>query len=93
MSDDDHSAIARYLDPAGRVVIYPSKASRKRQVLAYLASKLEQEREYSEREINDLLDRYHTFGDWALLRRDLYEAGFVERTPDGAKYWLSRRTG
>ncbi|WP_224241077.1 DUF2087 domain-containing protein [Hyalangium gracile] len=27
------------------------------------------------------------FNDWALLRRDLYDAKRVDRSPDGRRYW------
>jgi hypothetical protein len=82
--------IRRYLDREGRVRVYPSKQKMKRQVLAYLASKFEPAREYTEREVNELLRRHHTFDDWALLRRDLFDNGLLDRASDGARYWRAR---
>jgi hypothetical protein len=40
----------------------------------------------TEREINDLLNRWHVFGDHAVLRRALFESGLVDRTQDGRQY-------
>jgi hypothetical protein len=32
------------------------------------------------------LNRWHVFGDHAVLRRALFEAGLVDRTQDGRRY-------
>lgn len=39
--------------------------------LWYLADKIDMDREYSEPEINSLINSLHTFGDQATLRREL----------------------
>jgi len=83
--------LAPYLDDQRCVKTWPSKRNKKSVqtlVLRYLASKLEPGTNYSEREINQLLQRHHTFGDPALLRRELFESGLVNRTRDGFSYWL-----
>ena len=36
-----------------------------------------------------LLLQHHTFGDPALLRRELFERGLVDRVKDGSAYWLN----
>jgi hypothetical protein len=43
-------------------------------------------RVFTEREISDLLNRLHVFGDPAVLRRALFEASLVDRTQDGRQY-------
>jgi hypothetical protein len=80
-------ALRRFLDPKGRVTILPAKRQSQDLVLSYLASKFEHERQYAEREVNDLLKQWHTFQDPATLRRALYDARLLDRTPDGARYW------
>jgi len=55
---------------------------------AHLAAQFEPGREYHEREVNELLLDWHTFGDWALLRRVLYDWRYVDRESDGSRYWL-----
>jgi hypothetical protein len=54
--------------------------------VAYLAGRFEPGREYSEREVNELLLDWHTFGDWALLRRRLCDWRHMERERDGTRY-------
>jgi hypothetical protein len=81
--------LARYLDAEGRVTRWPGQkhVADRALIVAYLATHFETGRDYNEREVNALLQQYHTFGDPALLRRELYERGHLNRTPDGARYW------
>jgi hypothetical protein len=77
-----------YLDEQGRVKEWPvDKREAQRQVRDYLASKIEAGKAFSEAEINDTLNAWHTFGDTALLRRELISVGWLKRKPDGATYW------
>ncbi len=79
-----------YIDKEGRLTQWPSPTNKKglqRMALVYLASKFEFERQYSEREVNAILKEWHTFGDHALLRRELYDKGFFDRKVDGSQYW------
>jgi hypothetical protein len=90
---DDFAALKPYLDDEGRLTTWPSARNRKAVqtlVLRYLAEKFEFGRDYSEREVNDLLNRWHTFGDPALLRRELFENGYVNREKSGARYWRTK---
>lgn len=80
--------LGNYLDERGRVAVYPSKRQAKLVVLRHLATFFEAGRQYSEAEVNDLLRDHHTFEDWALLRRDLFENGLLRRNRDGSVYWL-----
>ena len=77
----------RFLDDLGRVTAFPAKRSMKAPVLAYLAEKFEGDRLYTEREVNALLSVWHTFSDPATLRRELYDAHYLDRDPDGKHYW------
>ncbi len=86
----DTAEIANLLDDDGRVRRWPKKQDQKRLVLEYLSGKFTVGVEYSEGEVNAVLDAWHLFGDHALLRRELYDRGLVERTPDGRRYWLPR---
>jgi hypothetical protein len=55
-------------------------------VLREIASRFELEKSYTEREVNELLKPvYH---DHVKLRRFLIEYGFLDREPDGSKYWV-----
>lgn len=76
----------RFLDAEGRVKAFPAKRSMKAPVLAYLAEKFEADRTYTEREVNELLDSWHTFSDAATLRRELYDAHYLVRDSHGTQY-------
>ncbi|KAF3885254.1 MULTISPECIES: DUF2087 domain-containing protein [Nostocales] len=82
--------LKRYLDEQGRVKEWPSKRNRSRfqqLVLEYLANQFEIDSIYSEKQVNQLLNQHHTFGDPALLRRELFERGLLDRKRDGSAYW------
>jgi hypothetical protein len=85
----DWTEITKYLDDEGRVKIWPSKRNRKYQieVLKYLASKFETNISYTEKEVTKLIDENHTFGDPAMLRREMFEARLLDRKIDGSIYW------
>jgi hypothetical protein len=81
---DAHSVAALF--SRGRLTAIPRRAARREQLLAHLAETLfEREREYGEREVNDLLLTVHE--DFSALRRYLVEAGWLTRTADGSTYW------
>lgn len=80
--------IARFLDDEGRIKQYPSAVKNKKLVIEYLSGKFEKDRIYTEKEVNAIIDRWLTFGDYFLLRRMLIEYGFMGRKPNGSQYWL-----
>lgn len=82
------SELQNFLDSEGRLTIYPAKQRYKILSLFYLASKFQRDRTYTEKEVNQLLKQWHTFGDWAMLRRDLYDKFFLGRQADCSSYWL-----
>ena len=79
--------INNFIDSTGKIKIWPSKHDYKFQVLKYLSDKFEYNRFYSEKEVNNIIESYHTFSDYFLLRRELIVGKFLSRTRDGAKYW------
>ncbi len=80
--------LTHFMDAEGRLVMFPAKRKMKLQALLYLAGKFEKDRIYTEKEVNALLSRWHTFGDPATLRRELYHHRLLNREPSGASYWL-----
>lgn len=84
--------LQHYLDDQHRLKEWPSKRNRGRfqqLALEYLATKFEPNTRYTERDVNALLNQHHTFGDPALLRRELFERGLVDRLSNGSAYWLT----
>lgn len=82
--------IRRFLDGEGRITQLPRKLTVRRDVLAYLATKFEYDTDYREREVNDICECWHTFGDFFLLRRELVDYGLLGREPNGSRYWRIR---
>ena len=85
------TALKNFLDAEGRLVRYPAKHKYKIFALFYLAGKFERGRRYSEKEVNQILKDWHTFGDWAMLRRNLYDRRFLGRRADCSEYWLEEQ--
>ena len=83
--------LAKFLDKEGRVTRWPARRHvvvDTAAIIAYLATKFEADRKYTETEVNAILNQWHTFGDWALLRRELFERHYLDRTKDGREYWV-----
>ena len=84
--------ISRFLDDQNRIKIWPSKKEMKFEILNYLADKFEYGRFYKEKEVNSIIDNWHTFGDYFLLRRGLIDYCFLSRTKNGARYWREEQS-
>jgi hypothetical protein len=81
--------LMRFLDRSGRLAMWPPARQRdKLLVLEHLASFFQPGRVYSEKEVNELLNLHSALEDSAALRRALYEYRFINRTRNGARYWL-----
>ncbi len=87
----DTHELRPFLDAEERLRSWPAKPKKQLLALQYLATKVEWDRQYTEQEISELLTRFHTFGDAALLRRELYMKHFLDRKPDGSAYWKTER--
>ena len=80
--------LKNFLNADGRLTAFPAKRKMKVYALIFLADKFEAGRTYTEKEVNDLLNEWHTFGDPATLRRELYDYRFIDRDSSGRTYWL-----
>lgn len=83
----DLSNLKPFFDKEERLISLPAKHKKKLIALWYLAEKIEAGRQYSEPEINALLDEWTTFNDHATLRRELYNKRLLNRTADCSRYW------
>lgn len=81
-----------YMNDERQLIVWPSKHKNQMDALLYLADQFEQGKIYTEKEVNELLERFHTFEDPALLRRELYEKGLLGRKHDGSEYWKADNT-
>ncbi len=76
----------RVFDAPGRLLRWPSKRPEQVLVLWCLWMAFDGKRRYSEREVNEVLNAHHAFGDHCLLRRELVEMKLLARTPGGEQY-------
>ena len=60
--------LRNFLDAQGRLTSFPARRKMKIYALLYLTGIFDAEKEYTEREINEILLRKHTFSDPAALR-------------------------
>lgn len=79
--------LRRFLDADGRLKVWPGKLKDQKLVLAHLATCFEPGRDYTERQVNEILMGLHTFGDWVSLRRALIDYRFLAREGNGSRYW------
>ena len=66
---------------------FPPKEKKKVVILTEIAKLFKPGKEYSEKQVNAVLEP--VYEDYVMIRRYLIEYGFMARTKDGAKYWLT----
>lgn len=77
---------ARQFDEQGRLLRWPTRPVLQDLCLWVLWSRLASRKTFTEKQISELIKRWHVFGDHALLRRALIEWRLVQRTLDGSEY-------
>ena len=75
-----------FLNDEGKLTALPAKKRKKLPALYFLSEKFEGNRDYTESEVNDILDSATAFHDPATLRRELYDHHLLDRTPDCRAY-------
>jgi hypothetical protein len=78
--------LARQFDAHGRLMRWPTRRAQQEPCIWVLWSRLPPNRTLREQEINELLNDEHTFGDYALLRRELCNLALLWRPADGSAY-------
>lgn len=87
MYSSEYPELKPFLNEKEQLTQLPAKHKKKLTAIYYLGEKLESGRQYTEGEINDLLDGWTTFHDPATLRREMYNTCLLNRTRDCAAYW------
>jgi hypothetical protein len=93
---DELSATARkalmQFDGEGRLVRLPKNKLAVQQMAVWaLWTQFAARRDYTEREVNAILNAHHTFGDPATLRRELVNMKLLGRESDCSRYWKEPR--
>jgi len=89
--DTKYIALNGYKNDEGKFRTFPGKRQKQKValMLEYLSEKFEQNKTYTEKEVNDILNQHHVFNDPASLRRLMFGQGILNRTIDGRQYWLN----
>lgn len=87
-ADYPEKVLSDYLRPDGSLKEIPSQLKKKTIVYEHIAGHFEAGRHYSEKEVNELLKRFHP--DVVSIRRDLFDLGFLDRRADGSAYWRTK---
>jgi hypothetical protein len=74
-------------DTAGRLVRLPNKLSVQQMAMWWMWTQFTVRRKYTEKEVNQVLNAHHTFGDQATLRRELVNMQLLGRKSDCSEYW------
>jgi hypothetical protein len=78
-------ALKTYLNADGSIKQIPHQPAKLQAILNYLIQAFAPYANYTEKEVNQILRRFHE--DTAGLRRDLVDAKMLDRESDGSKYW------
>ena len=73
------------LEPDGTIKRLPSQPAQLKVILDYLVQAFTPGVDYTEKEVNTIIRRFHV--DVSGLRRDLVDAGLLDRERDGSRYW------
>ena len=88
---EDHNLLKGYIDENGKFDRLPGKRQKKKLalMLKFLSEKFEKGSNYTEKEVNEILNQNHSFNDPATLRRMMFGSKLINRTIDGKSYWLT----
>lgn len=84
----ERKVLRTYFD-GDRLTKIPGTRKKRDVVLRWLATRFEADRRYAEREVNEIIERYHP--DFATLRRELIMSRLMERA--GGEYWRTGAAG
>ena len=81
----DNKVIKAYSRRDGSLKTLPSQRKKLEAILRYVVKAFDMEKRYSEKQVNEILARYHA--DTATLRRELVGFGLMQREGGGGEYW------
>ncbi|MCB9111170.1 MAG: metalloregulator ArsR/SmtB family transcription factor [Anaerolineales bacterium] len=81
----DRKIVTDYTRPDGSLKTIPAQRKKLDAVLRYVAKAFDVGKRYSEKQVNDILRKYHE--DTASLRRELVGAKLMTREGGGGEYW------
>ncbi len=85
MEGYDRKVVEDYSMPDGRLKTIPAQRKKLEAVLRYVVTVFTPGVRYSEKQVNEMLSRFHE--DTATLRRELVGYGLMQREGGGGEYW------
>jgi hypothetical protein len=85
LDEKSKKVLRAHLNADGSIKQIPLQPAKLRVLLEHIVQSFEFDRDYTEREVNEILRRLNE--DTAGLRRDLVDAGLLARESDGSRYW------
>lgn len=84
---EEQEFIDRYFSSTSplQLKMLPAKQKAKLTVLRMIATQFDENKEYTEMEVNEILKAI--YDDFVTIRRYMIEYGFLKRTNDGIRYW------
>ena len=83
--------LRRYMNREGKLTMLPLRQPDRQAALAFIAEQIAPARDYSEKEINLLIQSQIAYDDFVTMRRELYNSRYLDREPDGSRYWKGAR--
>jgi hypothetical protein len=85
LDEKSRKVLAACLNPDGTIKQLPPQPAKLKVILEYLTQAFTPGLDYTEKEVNTIIRRFHV--DVSGLRRDLVDAGLLDRERDGSRYW------
>jgi len=82
----DRKVLATYMTSDGRLRAFPVQRKKEEAILRHVVKAFAKDRRYTEKQVNGILSRFSE--DYARLRRNLVDFGFMQREGGGGEYWL-----
>jgi hypothetical protein len=90
LDEKSRKVLVANLNPDGTIKTLPPQAGKLKVILDYLVQAFTPSTNYTEKEVNTIIRRFHV--DVSGLRRDLVDAGLLDRERDGSRYWRPSTT-
>ena len=82
-----YKMLNNYYDDSGLLKQYPSKNPLREIVLKRIGEEFEYNKDYKEKDVNEIIRKNICFNDVEMIRRELYNHHILNRLRDGSKYW------
>ena len=83
----DQKVVKNFTNPDGSLKAIPGQLKKMKAVLNYILPEFEDGKRYQEKEVNQILERFHQ--DYAQLRRSMIDTGLMKR--ENGIYWKNEK--